>query len=213
MVIDKHKDYCVDSYIFRNFITLSLEEKKMVLDWRNKEKIRRWMNHTEVIPLENHLNYIESLKEREDVFYWLVYRSNEPVGVVDILDVNPENGDVETGYYLNPDYLDSGLGFEFYYYFKLFFHDYLMVDRAVGDLLVGNVNSYMLITYFGGHAEKVIRREKGTFLAMVTTKEAFDAVKDGANDLLKFARFIKKNKIDWVDVILKTDNYNKNKTI
>lgn len=201
MVIDKKKDYSVDSYTFRNFISLSLDEKKMVLDWRNNEKIRRWMNHTEIIPLENHLNYIESLKEREDVYYWLVYRDNEPIGVVDILDVNQENHSVETGYYLNPDYLDAGLGFEFYYYFKLFFHDYLMVEKGVGELLVGNVNSYMLITYFGGHAEKVNKREKGTFLTMVTTKEDFDAVKDGANDLLRFARYIKKNKINWNEII------------
>ena len=206
MIISKEKEYHLEDYSYKNFIMLTREECEMVLRWRNNERIRRWMNHTELIPLENHLRYVESLKHRDDVYYWLVYRSNEPIGVVDILDVNPDNGDVETGYYLNPDYLDSGLGFEFYYYFKLFFHDYLMVDRAVGDLLVGNVNSYMLITYFGGHAEKVIRREKGTFLTMVTTKEDFDTVKDGANDLLRFAKYVKKNKIDWNEIISNINN-------
>lgn len=206
MKIDKYKDYQIDNYLYRNFITLSLDEKEKVLEWRNNEKIRRWMNHSEIIPLDNHLRYIESLKNRDDVFYWLVYKDGEAVGVVDILNVEEENNSVETGYYLNPDLLDSGFGFEFYYYFKLFFHDSLYVERAVGELLVGNTNSYMLITYFGGLAEKVTRRETGIFFTMVTTKSSFDTVKEGANDLLKFARFVKKNKIDWNQIISQIEN-------
>lgn len=201
MIIDKNKDYRIDSYLYRNFISLSLEEKEMVLGWRNHDSIRRWMNHSEVIPLENHLNYIESLKTREDVYYWLVYRDGEAIGVVDILDLNIETGCAETGYYLNPEYLDAGIGFEFYYYFKCFFHDVLLIEKGVGELLVGNVNSYMLITYFGGHAEKVTQRDTDTYLTMITTKESFDKVKDGANDLLRFAKYIKKNKINWEEII------------
>ena len=77
----------------------------------------------------------------------------------------------------------------------------LLIEKGVGELLVGNVNSYMLITYFGGHAEKVTQRDTDTYLTMVTTKESFDKVKDGANDLLKFAKYIKKNKINWEEII------------
>ena len=202
MIIDKKKDYIIGSYLYRNFVNLSLKEKEMVLSWRNHDKIRRWMNHSEIIPLENHLRYIDSLKERKDVYYWLVYKDNDPIGVVDILDADYEKDQSETGYYLNPELLDAGLGFEFYYYFKLFFHDYLQIGNTVGELMVGNVNSYVLITYFGGHAIRVNKRGEETYLTMVTTKADFDTIKEGSNDLLRFARFVKKNKINWEEIIM-----------
>lgn len=206
MIIDKKKDYIIGSYMYRNFVNLSLKEKEMVLSWRNNDKIRRWMNHSEIIPLENHLRYIDTLKEREDVYYWLVCKDNEPIGVVDILDADYEKDQAETGYYLTPDLLDAGLGFEFYYYFKSFFHDYLQIGKTVGELMVGNVNSYMLITYFGGQAVEVKKRECGTFLVMETKKDEFDSIKEGANDILKFARFFKNNKVNWTELIMRIDH-------
>jgi UDP-4-amino-4,6-dideoxy-N-acetyl-beta-L-altrosamine N-acetyltransferase len=201
MIVDKNKDYSIGTYLFRNFVSLSLEEKEMVLSWRNHDKIRCWMNNQKVILLENHLKYIESLKVRDDVYYWLVYKEGKPIGVVDILNADHDNDLAETGYYLNPDLLEAGLGFEFYYYFKLFFHDYLMINHTIGELLVGNANSYMLITYFGGHAVKVSRQDDNTFLTMATSKSDFDAIKEGSNDLLRFARFIRRNKPNWDKII------------
>ncbi len=54
---------------YKKFQDLSLEEKKEVLNWRNHPEIRKWMYNKEKIPLENHLKFIESLKEKPNKIY------------------------------------------------------------------------------------------------------------------------------------------------
>ena len=45
-----------------NFINLNLEQKKMILEWRNNPDIKIWMYNQDEIKLENHLSFIENLK-------------------------------------------------------------------------------------------------------------------------------------------------------
>ncbi|WP_294956500.1 UDP-2,4-diacetamido-2,4,6-trideoxy-beta-L-altropyranose hydrolase, partial [Sulfurovum sp.] len=45
-----------------NFIDLCLDEKKMILTWRNNDKVRQWMFIQEQIALATHLDYINFLK-------------------------------------------------------------------------------------------------------------------------------------------------------
>ena len=144
MKIDKSKLYIIDNYVFKNFVNLTEQEKIMVWEWRNSEGIRKWMTNTETIPLENHLKFVDSLSHRDDLYYWMVYKDNNPLGVVDISSINRDNDSSETGYYLNPDYLDLGAGFEFFYYFKLFIHDSLSISKTRGLMLKGNTNSFIL---------------------------------------------------------------------
>ena len=53
-----------------NFIDLKLEEKEMILKWRNHPEIRKWMYNQDEIKLEEHLSFIESLNTKEDKFYF-----------------------------------------------------------------------------------------------------------------------------------------------
>ena len=55
-----------------NFIDLKLEEKEMILKWRNHPDIRKWMYNQDEIKFEEHLNFIDSLKLRKDKLYFLV---------------------------------------------------------------------------------------------------------------------------------------------
>jgi len=91
-----------------NFIDLSVDEKKMVLEWRNHPDTRRWMYTQDEISLENHLNFIESLKTREDKLYFIVKKDDNYIGVVDFY--NFENNSCEFGLYSNPFLKMAGIG-------------------------------------------------------------------------------------------------------
>ena len=52
-----------------NFIDLSQEEKMMILEWRNKIDIQKWMHTQNDISLEEHLDFINSLKTIKDKLY------------------------------------------------------------------------------------------------------------------------------------------------
>jgi len=85
-----------------NFTDLSLDEKKMVLEWRNHLSIRKWMFTQEIISLDDHLNYIESLDEKEDRAYFLVKKDSQAIGVIDFTNIDHASKRTEFGIYSNP---------------------------------------------------------------------------------------------------------------
>ena len=91
-----------------NFIDLNIEEKEMILKWRNNPKIRMWMYNQDEIKLEEHLNFIESLKSRKDKLYFLVKKEEEFIGVIDFLDLDKK--EIFYGIYSNPNSKIMGVG-------------------------------------------------------------------------------------------------------
>ena len=85
-----------------NFVDLSLDEKKMVLEWRNHPNIQKWMFTQEPLSLQDHLNYIDSLSSREDRAYFLVKRDSENIGVIDFTNIDHNMKTAELGIYANP---------------------------------------------------------------------------------------------------------------
>ena len=83
-----------------NFTELTLEEKKMVLEWRNHPDIRKWMYNQNEIKLTDHLNFIENLKNRKDKLYFLVKQDNKYIGVIDFYDI--DKYECKAGLYKNP---------------------------------------------------------------------------------------------------------------
>lgn len=113
MNIDKTKTYHVGDYTFENFVNLDDETIEKIRVWRNHPDIRKVMYNTEVISEEHHLKFISSLSTTDSKFYWLVFRQGNPVGVMNVVDVDYEKSNGQLGYYLLPQYLSSGIGLEF----------------------------------------------------------------------------------------------------
>lgn len=84
-----------------NFTKLSLDEKKMILKWRNSPLVKKWMYNREDINFEDHLLYIDSLKNRDDRIYFLVKNKVDYLGVVDLTEIK-KNMSAELGIYINP---------------------------------------------------------------------------------------------------------------
>ena len=90
-----------------NFIDLTIEEKKMILKWRNAPDIRKWMYNQDEIKLEEHLSFIESLKSKKDKLYFLVKKEEEFIGVIDFTQL-VEKTSVHMGIYSNPKIKGNG---------------------------------------------------------------------------------------------------------
>lgn len=128
-----------------NFTDLPLEEKKMILEWRNHPEIRKWMYNQDEITLKEHLNFIESLKRRKDQLYFLVKKENEFIGVIDFTHLL-ENKSVHMGIYSNPDTKGNGkiLLYEIIQYaFKT-----LNVKKIYSELFEENKRAYNLYKKF-----------------------------------------------------------------
>ncbi|HEX5710240.1 MAG TPA: UDP-2,4-diacetamido-2,4,6-trideoxy-beta-L-altropyranose hydrolase [Sulfuricurvum sp.] len=86
-----------------NFVDLSLNDKKMILEWRNHPDVRKWMFTQDTIELHDHLAFIESLKNRRDSLYFLVKKGNQDIGVIDFTDIDQKNRMTQFGIYTNPN--------------------------------------------------------------------------------------------------------------
>lgn len=95
-------NFTLNGVILKNFINTSTEEKQIVGECRNNEKIRKWMYSDEIISLEEHFNFIEHLKEDNKNFYWIVYKNEEFIGVISLNNLNFKNKNAYLGIYSNP---------------------------------------------------------------------------------------------------------------
>ena len=129
-----------------NFINLTHEELKMVLDWRNNPSIKKWMYSSDDITLDSHLKYIVSLKKRDDRKYFLVKDNNNYIGVIDLTSINYKNKEAEIGLYSNPEIKGNGkiiLQSIIEYGFNN-----LKLERLFANLFIENETAYSLYKNF-----------------------------------------------------------------
>lgn len=93
---------------FINFIELSLDQKKMILEWRNHPEVRKWMYTNSEISLNNHLEFISSLVNNREKLYFLLQDEIESIGVIDFY--NFTRNSCEFGFYSNPFTKAVGIG-------------------------------------------------------------------------------------------------------
>ncbi len=130
--------------ILINFIDLSMEEKRMILSWRNNKLIREWMYNQEEISLEEHLKFIESLKIDDTKLYFLVKKESEYLGVIDFTDIKKNS--VHMGLYIKPQLKGYGRLFMeiiIYYSFKI-----LKVKKIIAEVFSRNLKAYILYKEF-----------------------------------------------------------------
>lgn len=100
------------AYFLKNFIELTRKESEEVLRWRNNEKIRIHMYDDTIIPLDNHLKFIEGLKNDTKNAYWIVQskKEGEKIGVISLNRINPVHKNSYLGIYGNPESSYPGRG-------------------------------------------------------------------------------------------------------
>jgi len=128
-----------------NFIDLTLEEKELVLSWRNNPDIRKWMFTTETISLEQHLKFIETLKNSKDKQYFVVKDDTNYLGVIDFCNVTKTS--LEMGLYKNPKIANVGkilLNTIINYSFTI-----LKVSNIISEVFESNKKAYELYKEIG----------------------------------------------------------------
>lgn len=95
---------------FVNYTLLSEYDLQSILQARNHPEIACWMENTEPISWESHINYVRSLKEKFDRIYYGVF--NKEGEIIGSQSLNPLKTYIEgeSGLYLFPDFKGKGLG-------------------------------------------------------------------------------------------------------
>ena len=200
MNIEKNRIYFYQEYSYKNFITLSDDELRMVLSWRNSPEVRQWMMTTEAIELNTHLEYVEELKVRNDVFYWLILRQGAPIGVLNVTNVDFNTKIGEPGFYLSPDLLNRGEGILVLQNYKAFLLNIIGFDQLLGHNYIENTNALQLSLFFGATITGIEEKDGRKYISLCLKKEQFRDYKQ-ERLILSFVKYNKENPI-LVDKIL-----------
>lgn len=128
-----------------NFINLSLNEKKMVLKWRNHNTIKQWMYTQKEISLENHLNYINTLTTRTDKVYFLVKMNEEFIGVIAFTNIAKDSAEI--GLYAKPNL--QGIGKTLMQSITEYGFNELKLSTLYSEVFEHNVSAIKLYKKFG----------------------------------------------------------------
>lgn len=89
--------------ILKNFINLTENEMRMVLEWRNNASVRKWMYQDHNISLEEHCDFTGKLKQSINNYYWVVKNKHgEYFGTIYFNKINFKNKNAYIGIYSNP---------------------------------------------------------------------------------------------------------------
>jgi UDP-4-amino-4,6-dideoxy-N-acetyl-beta-L-altrosamine N-acetyltransferase len=110
-MINLKEDFEFEDIQLLNFVNLTDNEKQLVRSWRNNENIRKWMRSRDLISPDEHIEFINRLKNDEKNFYWAAKQKNkEYLGVIYLNKVDRENRNAYLGIYVNPASEISGKG-------------------------------------------------------------------------------------------------------
>lgn len=148
----------MDNIELINFTELSLETKKMVLEWRNHPNIKKWMYSHNDISLEDHLKFIETLKSTDDKLYFLVKNGDEYIGVIDFTSINDKSADI--GIYSNPQ--KKGVGVLLMEVIINYSFESLKLNTIFAEVFFENKRAYRLYSKLGfrEHNKKEVNGKK-----------------------------------------------------
>jgi len=194
MNIEKDKIYSYKDYSYKNFVVLSEGELKMILSWRNSLEVRQWMMNTEPIELKSHLEYVKQLKNRIDVFYWLIMRKEIPVGVLNITNVDFSDSTGVPGFYLSPALLHKGEGILVLQNYKEFLLDVLGFEQLFGHNYIENINALQLSLFFGAVVDGLIEKNGRKYVSLTLKKDKFKYY-DTGRLMYSFVKFNRNNPV------------------
>ena len=145
--------------IFKNIIDVNTDLQYAVLQWRNYIDIRKNMYTDDVITRDEHTAWLKSLQTNSKTHVYIAYKSNQPIGLVSINNINQIHKHADWAFYLNPDFLSTkGLGTLMEFHFLNYVFSNFEIEKLNCEVLEINPSVIKLHKKFG-FTEEGIRRK------------------------------------------------------
>ena len=158
LFIDLRSNFEIDDLYLKNFVSLSDEEKKQVLEWRNHDDVRNWMYNNKIISTEEHFNYVEQLKNDVSNSHWLVKTNRNDfigVGCFHKIDYNDKNAEMEI--YFNPDSEQKNIGFKIGSALVKILFEKARFKTILAEVIEDNKRIIYLLFYLGFKEKKLLK--------------------------------------------------------
>lgn len=110
-MINLRSNFILVDFTVINFVNFTDKEKEMVRNWRNNEKVRKWMYSDQTITHEEHSRFMDRLESDDKNFYWITKdNKGNYIGVIYLNRVDFRNKNAFIGIYSDPDNRMLGAG-------------------------------------------------------------------------------------------------------
>ena len=95
--------------------SMTFDDRDIVLEWRNKDRIRKNMFNSEIINYTEHCNWMQSIISDPLKLYFIAYdrKNDNPIGLACLVNINRKLGNCEWAFYIGEDsYLSKGHAIE-----------------------------------------------------------------------------------------------------
>ena len=137
----------LDLYTFTNFTELNEYEISLVHKERNELEVRVKMFDDKIIPMQEHLNFLENLKKDNTKIFILVKRANLYIGVYSLVKI--EDGNAQGGFYLFKEAREKNLIIDFLYQTITYIFNYFSITNINGYALKDNKAANRINKFFG----------------------------------------------------------------
>lgn len=130
----------------------------LILEWRNRESIRKVMFNSEEITLDQHLKWFENLQKSKTTQSKIFYYENEPYGILNISDIDKKNNKCEWGFYIGANDAPNGMGTILGYISLNYIFRELSMRKLTAKVLSTNHISISFHKKLGFFKEGVLRK-------------------------------------------------------
>ena len=102
-----------DSFVYKAYPSMTKEESYLIWEARNNEEIRKYLTNPQPFSFEQHLAFVNKLKDRDDALFYAVIKDDEVVGSICLNPYDKDTKEGEMGKYLFPQFGGKGLGYLF----------------------------------------------------------------------------------------------------
>lgn len=146
-----------NNIILKNILSLPLEKQLIVRDIRNQDEVRKFMYTEHLISKEEHLRYLEKLKNDNHQIVFVVISNETPIGVVSVNGIDNLHKKTDWAFYLDKD-TRGGLGACLEYCFIDFIFNKLGMEKLNCEVIEVNEAVVKMHKKFG-FIEEGFRRE------------------------------------------------------
>lgn len=153
------ENYEIGSFLLKNFVNLSDDEKEFVRDLRNNPLISKWMYDEKTISKNEHLAFIKKLKNSSSMLYFLIYDiyKNEAIGVIYLKNLDINNRRAYLGIYANIKSDASKKGDNLIMLLKKLAFDLLPLNTLKLEVIASNTKAISLYEKNGFQIEGRLR--------------------------------------------------------
>ena len=135
------KRFKTSNFEFVNYVVLNENENLEIWNGRNHHEVRKWMTNTEPFSFEDHILFVQSLKDRNDRFFWAVKHDGVIIGAYILNPYDPVLKQGESGKFLLPTFKGQGYGKLMTKEFLQYMFDNDLLNAVCAKTLINNFSN------------------------------------------------------------------------